>query len=103
MNNKVVFLIPPLVKIPQDDNEEWTPIIKNKDEIKKHPFTNDIFYLSAGYMAAILLENDIDVEIIDCSVDCLVINELKERIIVAKPDYVAIPLVVHGVINNAYR
>ena len=80
---RVIFVVPPLVEAL------WT-------------FSYNEIYLGAAWIAAVLQEDGIRVEVIDCAVDCRSTRELGRRLSRAEPDWVAIPA-IYGSVYNVYR
>lgn len=83
MKKKIVFIIPPI------EEKLWT-------------FSNDLQYLGAAGLAALLLQDGHDVSVVDCAVDCRSVGKLKKRLLELKPDIAAVPT-IYGTIRNSYK
>src|SRR3989338_5385591 len=83
MKKKIVFIIPPI------EEKLWT-------------FSNDLQYLGAAGLAALLLKDGHEVSVIDCAVDCRSVSELKKRLLALKPDIAAVPA-IYGTLGNSYK
>lgn len=83
MKKKIVFIIPPI------EEKLWT-------------FSNDLQYLGAAGLAALLLKEGHDVSVIDCAVDCRSVRELRKRLLALKPDIAAVPA-IYGTLGNSYK
>ncbi|OGS05449.1 MAG: hypothetical protein A3I76_07180 [Elusimicrobia bacterium RIFCSPLOWO2_02_FULL_61_11] len=83
MKKKIVFIIPPI------EEKLWT-------------FSNDLQYLGAAGLAALLLKDGHEVSVIDCAVDCRSVRELKKRLLALKPDIAAVPA-IYGTLGNSYK